>query len=140
MGTKPASNTEDHMSNEPTSSEYYADLKSMAAEICEQYPDPDADHNERCDRVSEDVDGSQWIIYTYRVGKVLEYSSNEPDAKEVQAMSGPDADWRKQQQVAAFMAMKQDLWECIREEDERREEEADKAAEPAAAAPVEPAS
>ena len=110
---------------EGSAAEYWADIKSMAEEICTEYPDQDADHNDRCDRVHEDVDGSQWIIYNWRIPKVLEYSSNEPDAKEVQSMSGEDADWRKQQQIAAFMAMEADLYEAIKEEDERREEVAE---------------
>lgn len=112
------------MSNEPTRSEYFNTVDAIAEDIRKEYPDADKDHNERCDAVHESVDGSEWIIYTYRVEKVLEYSKNEPDGEEVRSMSGPDADWRKQQQIAAYMAMEQDVYEAIREQDEAAAEKA----------------
>ena len=99
--------------------ESYRDVVMLIAEdAVREYPDPNDEG--RHEYVTQSVDGSEWIIYIYRARKVLEYSQNEPDPREVMEMSGKNADWHKQQQVAAFMAMESDVWEAIRELDKKR--------------------
>ena len=104
---------------ERDSLESYRDVVRLIAEdAVSEYPDPNDEG--RHEYVTQSVDGSEWIIYTHYVPKVLEHTENEPDAREVQSMSGKDADWRKQQQIAAFMAMEADVWEEIGELDNER--------------------
>jgi len=97
---------------------YGESVVSIAREIYEELPDSRRDHNERVDRVHEDVDSSQWIIYTGNHEIVLRDTRNEPDSREVKAMSGPDADWKQMRQTAAFLAMEADVWDEIRKLDE----------------------
>jgi len=58
----------------PTAHEYFADVASIAREIVAEHGDSD-DYIH--DAIHEACDGSQWVIYTYRARKVLEFSSND---------------------------------------------------------------
>lgn len=116
------------MSDRDTGAHYLNSVDSIAEEIREEYPDSDKHHNQRVERVHESVDSSRWMIYTYLNEVVIETTDNEPDGREVAVMSGPDATWRRQRQIAAFLAMEADVHEALREKDK---EAADKEAEEA---------
>ena len=103
-------------------SEYWDDVRSIAEEIREEYPNPRRHHNERVEAVTENVDGSEWIIYTANHEIVLRETDNEPDDRDVRAMSGEDADWRTMRQTAAFLAMEMDVHKALRELDREAEE------------------
>lgn len=63
------------------------------------------------DRIWQDVDGSQWIIYTYLNNKVLEYTDNE-DAYEQQGIELDTSKGFSHIRVqVAFWAMYQDVME-----------------------------
>lgn len=66
------------MSNEPTAQEYFADVMTIAEEAIQA----EHDGGDLYDVVHENVDSSQWVIYTYRAKKVLEFSSNDDAAFE----------------------------------------------------------
>ena len=103
-----------------TQRDYWQDVRAIAAEIVEAHPDPDDDHNDRCDRVHQDCDGSAWIIYTHAQRKVLDFTDNTPDGEDVAAMS--DGTWDGMQTVAAFLALEGDVYDAIRVLDAEREE------------------
>ena len=98
---------------------YAETVKSIAQDAIGLYPD---DEDNRHEYVTETVDGSQYIIYYAANETVLEASRNEPDGAEVQAMSGPDADWRQMRTVAAYLAMEADVMQEIERLIEEREE------------------
>jgi len=99
--------------------DYWDSVESIAEEAKSEYPDPRRDHDGRVEWISESVDGSQWIIYTYKNEIVINATDNESDGEEVAEMAGPGADWRKQRMVAAFMAMERDVWDKLRELDKK---------------------
>ena len=101
----------------PRPSEYWNDIKSIAKEIKEEYPDPDGDHNERVEQVHADVDGSSWIIYYSNNEEVLRETENPPDSDEVAAMTGPGKDWQDMRLTAAFLAMEGDVFMTLNELD-----------------------
>ena len=101
---------------------YLQDVDGIAQDVISEYPDPDDDG--RQEYIWESVDGSSNITYYSEIEEVLRVSSNEPDGAEVTDMAGPDADWRKMQAVAAFMAMEADVWERVRELDDEAESDA----------------
>jgi hypothetical protein len=102
-------------------SDYWNTVEAIAEEAREEYPDPNDEGRHRY--IHESVDGSSWIIYTANHETVLRESDNEPDPKEVKAMSAEDADWQDMRMLAAFLAMEADVWEKLRELDEEAEEE-----------------
>ena len=78
------------MTTEITSKEYFADVLAIAEEAIQ------AEHEggDLNDVVHENVDSSQWVIYTFRAKKVLEFSSNDDAAFEEMgndALSGCDS-------------------------------------------------
>ena len=103
---------------EPT---YWESVRSMAEDVKDNCPDPNDDEC-RSRYIHESVDGSGWIIYTSENETVLKETNNEPDPREVRGMTGPDADWKEMRTVAAFLAMEADVWEELRELDEKSEE------------------
>jgi len=103
-------------------SEYWDDIETIAKEIREEYPDPIRDHNRRVERVSEDVDGSSWIIYYDQNETVLNETENEPDDSDVAAMAGPDRGWKDLRMIAAYLAMEGDVWQTLNELDKEAEE------------------
>jgi hypothetical protein len=102
---------------------YWDTVKAIAEEIHDEYPDPDDDHNERADRVHEDVDGSQWIIYYNKNDTVLNETHNYPDDRDVREMAGDTGDWKKMRTVTAFLAMEADVYEVLKELDDEAEDE-----------------
>lgn len=104
---------------EPT---YWDSVKSMAEDVKENCPDPN-DNECRSTYIHQSVDGSAWIIYFGENETVLRETNNEPDASEVKAMNGDNADWKGMRQVAAYLAMEGDVWEAVRELDEKEPEE-----------------
>lgn len=74
----------------------------------EQY---EAHQDDVQERIWQDVDGSEWIIYTYLNNKVLEYTENE-DAYEEQGMElDTSKGFSSIRAQVAFMAMYQDAME-----------------------------
>lgn len=104
-------------------SEYWDTVRTIAEEIREAYPNPRRHHNERVDRVHEDVDGNSYIIYYAENEDVLRETHNEPDPRDVRAMSAPDADWKQMRTIAAYLAMEADVFEVLQELDEAAEDE-----------------
>ena len=90
-------------------SEYWDDVETIADAILEEHF---GDDNAITEAVSEHVDGSSWIIYTAQQLTVLAATNNDPDGREVAAMS--DGSWQNMQTVAAFLAMEGDVHETIR--------------------------
>ena len=89
-------------------SEYWDDVETIADAILEEHF---GDDNAITEAVSEHVDGSSWIIYTAQQLTVLDATHNDPDGREVAAMS--DGSWSGMQTVAAYLAMEGDVHECI---------------------------
>lgn len=104
-------------------SAYSLEVENLAADIHQRCPDPDDDHNDRCDAVHEAVDANAWVAQA--PDKILEHSVNEPDNSEAAAMAGPDADWEKVRQVAAFMVMEADVYDALQGLDEHVEDRLD---------------
>ena len=102
----------------PRPSEYWNDIKSIAKEIKEEYPDPDGDHNERVEQVHADVDGSSWIIYYSNNEEVLRETENPPDSDHVDDVTVPDGTWKDRRATAAFLAMEGDVFMRLNELDE----------------------
>jgi hypothetical protein len=116
---RPLLATDGYMSN------YLDSVEDIAKEAKQEYPNPRLHHDQRAEWITESVDGSAWIIYDAKNEEVLRQTENEPDGSEVREMAGPDADWRKMRQIAAFMAMEADVHEALRELDEAGDEEED---------------
>jgi uncharacterized protein YheU (UPF0270 family) len=93
-------------------SDYWDTVESIAREVIEQNG---TDEQNWHDSITKQVDGNHFIIYTAENETVLNESDNEPDGREVTAMAGEDADWRKMRTIAAYMAMEADVWEKCRE-------------------------
>jgi len=89
-------------------SEYWDDVETIADEILEEHF---GDDNAITEAVTEHVDSSSWIIYTGNQLTVLDATHNDPDGREVAAMS--DGSWQGMQTIAAFLAMEGDVHECI---------------------------
>lgn len=62
------------MNTDITEKEYRADVDSYAIEVRDRVRDEGVDEY---DAIHDAVDGSQWVIYTYRARHVLMFSSNE---------------------------------------------------------------
>lgn len=92
--------------------DYWDTVEVIAEEAMEQYPD---DESGRQEFVTESVDGNEYIIYSGANEVVIEATGNEPDGAEVSEMAGPDADWRKQRMIAAYMAMEADVMEKLQD-------------------------
>ena len=90
---------------------YSSSVNSLAQGLKEEFQAGEID--DMNDRVWQDVDGSQWIIYYASNMQVLEESRN-PDAIDD---AGVDIDvsrgWRNILTQVAFYAMEADLWEAL---------------------------
>jgi len=107
--------------DKPTAHEYYSDLADMAKELREQ--ERDRSDFELSDAIHEYVDGSQWVIYTYRARLVLEFSDN--DCAIFDEMGSQEwSDWSTAFSQSAYFAMVRDLYEAF-ENAEKLEEEDD---------------
>lgn len=100
---------------------YFATVESIAEDIVDRYPCADDDHDERCDAVHENVDGSEWVIYYAKAADVLQFSEQDPDMEEAATLNG-DRGFDMLQCVAAFMAMEADVYDAIGNLDKRNEE------------------
>lgn len=101
---------------EPT---YWDSVVVLAEDVKESCPDPGKDHNCRVERIHENVDGNAWIIYYDNNETVLKQTHNDPDPGDVRSMSRQDADWKDMRQVAAYLAMEGDVWEALRDLDQK---------------------
>jgi hypothetical protein len=93
-------------------SDYWDTVESIARTVIEQNG---TDEQNWRDTITKQVEGNHFIIYIAENETVLNESDNEPDGREVTAMAGEDADWRKMRTIAAYMAMEADVWEKCRE-------------------------
>jgi hypothetical protein len=98
----------------PTAHEYYSAVNSIAAGIIEEVGTDE--YAEYSDAVHEWVDGSQWVIYTYRAQLLLTFSSNSdagPDEIGWEGLvSGCDG-WSDLYSRGAYFAMCADVSEAI---------------------------
>jgi hypothetical protein len=117
-------------------SEYNEDVKSMAKEIEDEVRAGDLTPEDAHDRLWENVDGSQWVIYTYRAKMVAAFLSDNPDACADEL--GPESLIQDQcihWSGIAMMAMLADVRDAMGDLDEIEQEgeDAREAAEEAAA-------
>jgi hypothetical protein len=99
------------MSNEITEKEYWSDVEAIAESVIQR----EHEGEDRYDALHEEVDGSQWIIYYYRAGKCLQFSSNEDaifDDMGDEAFKGC-ASMGEIHTRAAYYAMRRDVEEYI---------------------------
>jgi len=109
--------------SEYTYTDYMATVEAIAEEVID---DCGVEEENWHDRIFEEVDGNQYIIYYYGNAKVLEFSPNKDnvDWEEVVAMIDPkEMSREKMDTIGAFMAMEMDVYEACREEAEKREDE-----------------
>lgn len=99
------------MSNEFNANDYQETVEAIAKEIIE---DEGLEEQDWHDRITQDVDSNSYIIYYAGPPVVKEASNNFPtDMREVCELAGPEADFEKLLQVAAFIAMEADIYqEC----------------------------
>lgn len=100
----------------PTAHEYYRDVHSMAAGIIDEVGTDE--YAEYSDAIHEWVDGSQWVIYTYRARKVLEFSDNDeagPDSIGWEGFASGCNGWSDLYTRGAYFAMCADVSEKIDE-------------------------
>ena len=62
------------MNDDITEINYRANVETRAKEVLKRVRDEGVDE---CDAIHDEVDGSQWVIYTYRARHVLLFSRNE---------------------------------------------------------------
>jgi hypothetical protein len=89
---------------------YWDDLESMAEDIIES---EGIDEDKWHDRITEDVDGSSYIIYYAEQDEVLSKTKNYPDERDVAGMC-ESGDWQKVKTITAYLAMERDLWDTCR--------------------------
>jgi hypothetical protein len=111
------------MSDDVTEKNYREDVQALAREVLERVRDEGADES---DALHEAVDGSCWVIYTYRARHVLMFSRNEDaafDTMGAEFLSGAET-MGEIYTRAAFWAMHQDVTDALHElRDEIPEEE-----------------
>jgi hypothetical protein len=98
-------------------SEYYTDVKDMARELVKSCREGEIEDQDALqDRIHEDVDGSQWVIYTARAQVVMLVSDNDgagPDECGAGGFEWKDGvPWSQ----LAYFAMRADLVEQIEAE------------------------
>ena len=99
---------------------YWDTVNAIAAEIIEECGD---DHEARCDRVHQDVDGSHWVIYTHANLKVIEFSETTPSETEWRSCLPQDAGWAAITAVVAFCLMEADVMSALGRLDAEEEED-----------------
>ena len=105
---------------------YWRSVRDIADEIVAEHRDGD-EH----DAVHEAVDGTDWVIYTWRCLKVLQYSRNDDAIFDVmgrEAFSGCDS-MGEVYMRAAFCALYQDVTEEIPDARQRLDDSAIELAE-----------
>ena len=98
--------------------EYYGDIRSMAEDLAKEIKTGTIETREDLmDRIHEDVDGNQWVIYTRRAQVVLLVSDNDsagPDSLGAEGFDWKDGiPWSQ----LAYFAVEQDLIEALGAED-----------------------
>ena len=99
-----------------TQREYYESVKTIAELAIDETAEGNFD--DISDAVHEMVDGSEWVIYTYRAQKVLEYSGNEeagPDSLGWEDFVSGAMGWSCLYSRGAYYAMVQDVHEAVDE-------------------------
>lgn len=100
---------------EITAYEYRRDVETMALDLVEEHGHDD---DAMDDAVHEAIDGSHWVIYTYRARKVLEFSDNDeagPDCCGWEDFAHGATGWADLYTKGAYYAMRADLSEKIEE-------------------------
>ena len=93
---------------------YYSDVRDYAREIVQSVKDGEiSDRDELYTRVSETVDGTQWVIYTHKAMAVLMASDNDGaylDEYGAEGLiDGGALNWSRM----AFAAMERDMFEQL---------------------------
>jgi hypothetical protein len=99
-------------------SDYKEAVESIAREIIK---DNGLNDNDWYEAVEEAVGSSWWLTYDANHETILDYTDNEPDNSDVREMLGKNdlGDWRKVREVAARLAMQNDVNAKLRDiEDE----------------------
>ena len=102
---------------------YFAHVQAIANEARRQ----EGEGYDLTESIHEQVDGSAFIIYTYKALKVLEYTSNEDAIFEElgrDALSGVDS-FSDAITRMAFYVMMQDVYDHLPDEDEDEDEDED---------------
>lgn len=97
----------------PTAHGYYNDVRIIARDILDDLGD---DLDDLSDAIHEWVDGSQWVIYTYRARKVLEFSDNDeagPDSMGWDGFASGCNGWCDLFTRGAYFAMCADVHEAV---------------------------
>ena len=97
----------------PTAYEYFNDVESIARDIVDDLGDNLDDLGEA---VHQWVDSSQWVIYTYRARKVLEFSNHDeagPDEKGWDGFAEGCTGWSDLFSRGAYFAMCADVHETV---------------------------
>lgn len=116
------------MEDDATESHYRDDVRTIAREVWEERDNPTDDG---ADRIHEFVDGSAWVIYTARAIRVCLYSRNDDacfDEMGTDCLSGCDSACAVYTRIA-YSAMVADVRECLADNRDEWEEEADAKAE-----------
>lgn len=105
------------MSNDFTREDYHETVESIAKEAMQE---KELDRNQF---INESVDSNSYIFMYAGPPVVKEASDNFPTGmQEIAAMAGPDADFDKLLQVAAYMAMEADVYQAVEELEDDYEE------------------
>jgi hypothetical protein len=97
-----------------TTQQYWQTVQIIAEQCKQEYPDPNDD--KRDDYIHARIAGSYWVRHYHANEVVLAASDNEPDWADIRSMTTPDAEWRELRQVAAYLAMEQDVWQALRDQ------------------------
>lgn len=110
------------MTNDITEKDYRNDVDSYAIEVRDRVRDEGVDE---CDAIHDAVDGSQWVIYTYRARHVLMFSTNEDaifdEGIGLQGLNNSGDLFS----AMAYWAMRADVAEALAELPTEEEEQAD---------------
>ena len=93
------------MATEATHDEYRTAVEAAADGVIEAVENYDA---EVADAVFEETDSTQWVIYTDKNLKVLQFSSHQPQEWKHLVANGDS--WQQVVQAMAFDVFRQDVW------------------------------
>lgn len=94
--------------------EYYTAVKSYAEDLKDRITRKEIkNHDELIQAVEEDVDGSEWVIYTRKAQQVLFVSDNEDAYVDELGTDGVVKDGAINWNALAYMAMRTDLQETL---------------------------
>jgi len=89
---------------------YWNSVQSIADELYQR--GRDGEISDIGDALFEEIDGSAWIIYTYKARKVMLYTRND-DALEDHGLEQPTGGYDNVTTAYAFWAMYQDVIDCL---------------------------